>query len=239
VWWVCDKGHEWEAKICNRKRTGCPYCAGKKISSDNNLTFINPTLAKQWHPTKNGDLSPDIVTPGSNKKAWWICDKGHEWEAVINSRKTCGCPYCSGQKASDKNNLATIYPSISKQWHPTKNGDISPDMVTPGSGKKVWWICGKGHEWEAVIKSRRTNGCPYCSGRRATDNNNFAALYPEAAKQWHPTKNGDISPDMVTPCSNKKVWWVCNKGHEWEAVICNRTTPKQPTGCPHCSRRKS
>ncbi|WP_390175708.1 zinc-ribbon domain-containing protein [Lawsonella clevelandensis] len=53
--------------------------------------------------------------------------------------------------------------------------------------------------------------------------------------QWHPTKNGDVTPDMVTDGSNAKVWWVCEHGHEWQAVVANRT---KGSGCPVCFRRR-
>jgi len=247
VWWVCNKGHEWEATIAHRsdinKPTRCPYCSGRRACSDNNLEVLNPSLAKEWHPTKNGNHSPDMVTPSSGKKAWWVCNKGHEWKAAIYSRQKSGCPYCSNRKIDSDNNLEVLNSSLAKEWHPTKNGNLFPDMVALGSKKKVWWVCNKGHEWEAAICNRTTpkqpRGCPYCAGKRVCSDNNLAILNPSLSKQWHPTKNTDLSPDMVTLGSNKKVWWVCNKGHEWEAAICNRTTPKQPTGCPHCSRRKS
>lgn len=49
----------------------------------------NDDLIQQWHPTKNGDLTPKHVTAGSNKKVWWLCENNHEWEAVINGRGRC------------------------------------------------------------------------------------------------------------------------------------------------------
>ena len=238
VWWVCGKGHEWEAVICSRKRSGCPYCAGKKVGSDNNLEVLNPEIAKQWHPTKNGELTPEVVTLGSNKKVWWVCGKGHEWEAIISHRtsaeKPTGCPYCSGLKIDSGNNLAVLYPTIAKQWHPTKNGELTPEVVSPGTDKKAWWVCGKGHEWEAVICSRKRSGCPYCAGKKVGSDNNLAISNPEIAKQWHPTKNGELTPDMVTSGSGKDVWWACNKGHEWKAVIYSR----KKNGCPHCAGKR-
>jgi hypothetical protein len=69
------------------------------LTSDYNLQVLNPILAKEWHPIKNGKLTPGDVTPHSNKKAWWMCKKGHEWEARISSRSQGnGCPYCSGRR---------------------------------------------------------------------------------------------------------------------------------------------
>ena len=54
---------------------------------------------------------------------------------------------------------------------------------------------------------------------KLTKDYNLAALYPDIAKEWHPTKNGDLTVDNVTPKSNKKVWWICSKGHEYESSV--------------------
>jgi hypothetical protein len=206
---------------------------------EKSLEHLFPKLCKEWNYEKNKPLLPSNFSPGSNKKVWWLCDKGHEWEALINDRQKTGCPYCSGRKVGSDNNLAVLNPSLAKQWHPTKNGDLSPDMFTLGSNKRVWWLCDKGHEWEAVIYNRQKTRCPYCSGNKTGSDNNLAVLNPSLAKQWHPTKNGDLSPDMFTLGSSKKAWWFCDKGHEWEALIKRRTNLKQPAGCPHCARKKS
>ena len=130
------------------------------------IFLTHPKIAAEWHPTKN-DLGPSEVTKGSGKKVWWLCEKGHEWEATVADRTSgYGCPYCSGRRVSDANNLAVLFPEIAKEWHPDKN-DLGPSEVTKSSGKKVWWLCEKGHEWEAIVNNRtRGRGCSYCSGRR-------------------------------------------------------------------------
>ena len=110
----------------------------------NNLEKLNPSLAREWHPTKNGSLTPRDVTYGSGKKVWWLCSKGHEWKATISNRSNAtGCPYCSGQAVCEDNCLQTINPTLAKEWHPTKNGSLTPKDVTVSSKKKVWWICAK------------------------------------------------------------------------------------------------
>ena len=60
-----------------------------------------PHLVKEWHPTKNGELTPNNLTRGSNKKVWWLCSKGHSYERAPNTRTShgTGCPYCSDRKA--------------------------------------------------------------------------------------------------------------------------------------------
>ena len=119
---------------------------------------------------RNGALTPEQVAPASNKKVWWRCPKGHDYQAVVASRtqRNGGCPYCANTKVLPGfNDLATKYPEIAAQWHPTMNGSLTPDHVLPGSRKKVWWQCSSGHVWQAVIYSRtgnRSSGCPFCTG---------------------------------------------------------------------------
>ena len=66
---------------------------------------------------------------------------------------------------------------------------------------------------------------------RVSDINNLEAVFPEIAKEWHPDKN-DLGPSEVTAGSSKKVWWLCEKGHEWKCRVSQRT--RQGTGCPGC-----
>jgi len=234
VWWICDKGHEWEATVSTRSAGhGCPYCSGSAVCHENCLATLNPRLAKQWHPTKNGRLTPSDVTAGSNRKAWWLCDKGHEWNAnILNRNNGIGCPYCSGKAACADNCLATLNPELANQWHPIKNGNLTAKDVTLHSAKKVWWVCNKGHEWEAAVYWRSNgNGCPYCSGNMVCNDNCLATMNPELAKQWHPTKNGSLTPRDVTRGSHTKAWWLCEKGHEYQAVIKDRYYGH---GCPYC-----
>ena len=71
----------------------------KLVKGVNDLETLNPTLAEEWNYEKNGTLTPDQVTAGSNKKVWWKCKFGHEWEAIVGSRsKGHGCPFCSGRR---------------------------------------------------------------------------------------------------------------------------------------------
>ena len=201
-----------------------------------NLVILNPQLAAEWHPTKNGSLTPSDVTPYSHKKVWWVCKKGHGWQAKIEGRSEgSGCPYCAGKAVNDENCLKTLNPALSREWHPTRNGSLTPSDVTLHSGKKVWWLCDKDHEWQSTIARRSIGvGCPYCSGRLATSQNCLNTMNPELAREWHPTGNRSITPNDVTPHSNKKVWWLCSRNHEWEATIDSRS---YGSGCPYCANK--
>ena len=243
VWWRCEHGHEWQSVVKSRTvGDGCPVCSNHTVQAGvNDLATVLPELAAQWHPTKNGDLTPDKVFPGTKQKVWWVCEKGHEWQAQINSRKQgCGCPVCAGRSVlPGENDLGSQFPEIAAQWHPEKNGERAPQNVSAFSNHKAWWICELGHEYETVIAERtdKSKGCPYCAGRRVLPGfNDLATLSPEIAEQWHPELNGDLTPEMVTPGSNKKVWWRCEDGHVWQAYIYSRTG-KRTHGCPTCAGR--
>ena len=203
----------------------------------------NPVLMAEWNWEKNNELGldPKTLTVGSEKKVWWQCPKGHEWQAIIKSRnKGNGCPYCAGKKVlKGYNDLETLNPKLAREWHPVKNGDLTPKDVTIGSNKKVWWKCSKGHEWMATITNRKNHhGCPYCVSKKVLQSyNDLETLNPKLAREWHPTKNGDLTPKDVTTGSRKKVWWKCSKGHEWMSTIHHRNNG---SGCPICdSERKT
>ena len=69
------------------------------IDKEKSLAYRFSELAKEWHPTKNGELTPEDISYGSKQNIWWQCEKGHEWQASVNHRsRGKGCPYCSGRK---------------------------------------------------------------------------------------------------------------------------------------------
>ncbi len=389
VWWVCSKGHEWQSTVKDRKKNNCPYCSCKKVLAEyNDLATTNLQLADEWHPTKNGSLSPTNVTAGSNKSVWWLCRKGHEWQATINSRNQGrGCPICSeeistsfpeqamlyyikqlypdtvsrydeegfeidifipqyrigleydGQyyhdspakdekkdisalekgmklirirepkcpqingsslivhrrtmdingleeaiiktvdligtltednriidinirrdeisienmteKTYKSKSLMAIYPDIAKDWNYEKNGRLTPDTIAFGSAKTVWWKCQKcGNEWKATVNSRTNSsmyskrGCPVCGDeqrRKAfnqyiiSQNGSLLEKYPKIVSEWNYNLNKEVTPDQISSKSKKKVWWICSKGHNWQASVCNRANG---TGCPYCANKK-
>jgi hypothetical protein len=110
-----------------------------KLTSAHSLAVINPALASQWHPTKDGTLIPAYVTSSSSTSVWWRCQKGHEWQVSPSNRVHfgTGCQFCSGKRVSADNCHERVLPHIARQWHPTKSKGVTPKDVTCGSGKKI------------------------------------------------------------------------------------------------------
>jgi hypothetical protein len=229
VTWSCGHGHSWKTGVANRTKsgTGCPYCSGRQaIPGETDLATTHPEIAAQangWDPT--------TVKAGTSRKLPWICQIGHQWSTTPSSRTSLGtgCPICSGHQVQPGfNDLATTHPEIAAQangWDPT--------TVTAGNDRKKRWTCSKGHVWEAQPYSRTSlkTGCPYCSGRQAIPGEtDLATTHPEIAAQangWDPT--------TVTQGSGQRVSWKCPKGHEYLALIRNRTS--MSSGCSVCANK--
>lgn len=200
----------------------------------NILSEVHPELVAEWSD-KNLPLTPDRITYGSNKVVWWKGACGHEWQTSVKARSNGeNCPICSGARVIEGvNDLATLKPELADEWS-SKNDPLKPTMVTTGSHKKVIWRDKYGHEWTATVKSRALNGtgCPYCSHNKILVGfNDLASQHPQIASEWS-ERNYPLKPDMVTVFANRKVWWRCSKGHEWNTLISTRSGG---SGCPYCS----
>lgn len=253
VWWICSTcKHKWKTAISNRalRDSGCPECAKLIRGSNKVKTLVSrkgsfqehrPDLAKEWDNERNSPLKPSNVTIGSKKIVWWLCGVcGHSYQkSVVGRCNGNNCPACNGKTVVEGyNDLATRYPKLALEWHPTNNNELLPTQVTSYNDKKIWWQCPKcNHAWEATIYSRTRLdcGCPSCSGHVViVGKNDLQTVLPEVAKEWHPTKNADLTPLDVSVGSNKEVWWECsNCSHEWKAVVSSRSNGR---GCPICAQ---
>lgn len=205
------------------------------------LALSRPDLAAQWHPTLNGTVTPSHVTRSSNSQQyWWHCDRcGHNWAQNTNNRsRGRGCPACAGRTVTAQNCLATVDPDLAAQWDTTGNGpDLTAGHVTHGSGRRVSWRCRHGHRYPARVDARsgRRTGCPVCRNIRVVPGvNDLATTFPAVAEQWHPTRNGRLTPQRVPAGARTRVhWWCARHRHTWRARVCDRTT--RGHGCPVCA----
>lgn len=250
IWWKCPFGpdHEWRARAHARTilDTKCPFCACRRVSITNALSSRAAHVAAEWHPTKNGGLRPKDIVWRSTAYAWWRCrrDRTHVWRARIlnRTRGGTGCPFCANTRVSHTNCLAKVAPGVAAQWHPTRNGRLRPTDVVAWSSRLVWWSCpvARDHVWRAPVIKRAAYGygCPACAGRKVSRTNSLAALAPNVAAEWHPTRNGKLTPDRITSRSSAPRWWQCSgdTSHVWAASPLNRVG--KGSGCPACARAR-
>lgn len=208
-YWECNKCDSIYSQSINTRtnlNVGCPYCAGKKVNHTNSLAKLNSELSSEWHPIKNGEVTPHDVTCGSNKKVWWQCKENHEWESKVNTRKEKGCPYCYGRFPTESNNLAFNNPELLKEWNYDKNIK-KPTEYMSFTDSKVWWLCSEGHEWESSVSGRSFgNGCPICAEtkgerriRRWAENKNITIISQIEFDNLFGLGGGKLSYDFYLP----------------------------------------
>ncbi len=202
------------------------------------LSAHYPQIAEEWHPSKNGRLTPADVSYGSKKKVWWRCSQHpeHEWEMPVYRRTGKFTPYCPVCVS-----FGFQHPERARFFDTTKNECTVYDF-RPHSNKKYWWQCPKAasHSWQArpgKILRPESDPCPYCNGKAVCAENSLAFCRPDIAAEWHPTKNKKVTPWDRTPGSSKKAFWVCAKGHSYETRIKARTY--RNSGCPLCKNKVS
>ena len=243
IWWKCSLGHSYEATMNSRtnRNSGCPICYGRKVLSGyNDLATTTPELISEWDYEKNKGLTPQMVSKGSRMIVWWKCSQNHRFQMSITSKKKGNCPICNSKRIKvGFNDLATLYPEISKEWDYEKNKELKPDIVAPKSNKRVWWKCSKGHSYDTVIcwKVTDNSGCPFCANQKIlVGYNDMFSTNPELQEEWDFDKN-TINPKTVSSGTNKKAWWICKEcGFSWSATINSR---KRGHGCPSCAKLRT
>lgn len=247
--WVCTKGHHWYASINNRTRrkSGCPLCYESERSAIASRGRTRNTISlAQGSPSylskfdkKMNVLPPTRIALKSNMMVWWKCENGHSFQKSPNEMvKHHACPGC--------NSLPFSYPKVAEQWDTEKNGHNKPEDYSWGSGKKVWWKCSNGHNWEAVIvqRTKASHGCPQCYKEQRADINRVISVKkkgsladdnPAYLAEWDYEKNTAISPDSVTKGSKRKAWWICSKHHSY---IQSLESKAHGSICPECAKSK-
>lgn len=309
VWWICPIGHNYKTKVINRtnNHSGCPYCSHSRVlKEETDLKTINPELAKEWNYEKNGNLKPEDILPNHHNKVWWICPRGHEYQATpLHRNSGTGCPICRSERQTSFPEQMIFY-YMSRYFKEVENrkkinnfefdiyiGELNTAIEYDGSyyhkdikiekdnkknlfakenNVKLIRITENKNEWNSIKFIDKNNiFClepdkkylklvkrieNFISTYKNQDivlnfsndyekilnntimidkNKSLSALYPDIAREWDYEKNKNLKPDMFMPSSNFKVWWICPKGHEYEAIINNRTNGNS---CPYCCGKR-
>lgn len=260
VWWKCQKGHSYQSVIHARSQGhGCPYCnSNRLLKGFNDLSTVYPDLVSVFDTEKN-ELIPQHVSAQKNLLLWWKCEKGHSYQARLQTMikhmydLDYVCPLCqkeaieqgliqkSRKILSSKSACLTLdktNPECLLEWDYDKN-TIKPSETTAGSSMKVYWICPKGHSYAASVSNHLQlhRNCPYCSNHKVLEGfNDLQTLRPEVMSYWdfeHNERDG-IYPNKISCYSGKKAWWKCSKGHSRLAVV----SSYKLNSCPVCSKNE-
>ena len=263
-WFKCPNcNHNFDASASNI--TGgrwCPYCTKsiKKLCPDEKCdfcfkrSFASNKKSEHWHSTKNGDLTPRMVAISSGKPVWFKCPEcKHDFEKSLDGiTRGEWCAYCSHHTLCDMDEcdfcFQVSFASIEKSehWHSTKNGDLTPRMVTSSCAKSCWFKCPDcEHDFERSLDGiTRGSWCVYCSHQALCDDecdfcfqNSFASN--KKSEHWHSTKNGDLTPRMVGRYSDKICWFTCEQcNNDFKSTIGNITCGQWCSTCKHKTELK-
>lgn len=197
-----------------------------------------PAAVSEWDWQHNESERDPWDPANTSVVAHWVCDQGHTWEQTPYVRASAGCAYCAGQGAwPGDTDLTTLFPEVAAQWDRTPGVNAGdPDQVSPGSKRRIQWVCDVGHTWRASIQNRTRNGsgCPRCAGNVVTTGKtDLATVRPDLAAQWDQERNGDLTPELVSAKTTRTAHWQGQCGHRWPAPVANRVVHN--TGCPQCA----
>jgi hypothetical protein len=256
-WWCGDDAHEWVSSAPLDQTYGflaCPQCHQEDIEAHEQLmdqpVAAVPDLVAAWNdprPFKGlrvGDLTGGVSGRNLGRSYSLRCPSGHRLDTVVRRFVTVGCPWCRGnetRKVSSEKTIAADDPELAATWHPSSNGDRTPENTPPGYRKPLWWksvqCCG--YEWQETVAERvlgrrpQAGRCHYYCPACESVWGSLAWLDPDLAAEWHP--DNALTAWHVKPYSGGVVVrWRCgvNSEHEWEASVVDRSAGRL---CPHCS----
>lgn len=251
-----------EARYAKLVRAQFDHCANAShLPTDNALpveTYRGKTRQVSWWRTwqdRDEASIPRLVFESDRRSRRRAADEHLEWarermrrlyEAEADLRQLHGLPMPpSGRPKNPRPRIKTPttgrflheFEDYLLEWDWDFNADLDPMTIRAGSHERVAWRCllDENHVWETALVDRIYHGsfCPFHMGNRVHPSESLAAFYPDLALEWHPTKN-DKHADEVTRASGYDAHWICEFGHEWQAVVYQRTLSK--TQCPECVR---
>jgi hypothetical protein len=141
-----------------------------------------------------------------------------------------------------EDSILVRYPHLAEEADHERAADMGLDFwsIAPGTKAMLPWrhVTGdrRPHPWLQSGSSRvhMKAGCSICRGYSADPTTSLAALCPDLARGWHPTRNGTRTPHDITPGSHHDVWWTCRDcAFEWSARISSRALGGN--GCRRCA----
>ncbi|WP_269259886.1 zinc-ribbon domain-containing protein [Lactobacillus crispatus] len=234
AWWICPFGHSYSSYPYNKtgiNHSDCPIC-----DKENHTSFPEQAIyfyIKQEFPDAiNSDqntigMELDVYVPSIRTAIEY---DGFEWHRKHLKRDAKKDNLCR------QNNIRLI--RIREDGLPALNDSVNIIEKNPeesvslaSSIQEVFKVLNKSNHvkinlgqdasyiYESYIKSRKSKS--------------LLKLFPDIAKEWHPTRNGQLLPSMVSYGTPKKVWWKCPQGHEYQMGVYNRTVLK--CNCPICN----
>ena len=140
LWWRCEQGHVWQAAVYTRAGERAAAPTAPASAPGRGLTTWPPgslTWPRSGTPPRTGDLTPDQVLWGKNRRVWWQCAHGHVWDARSSPGRRGGLPLL--RQPADQPWGQRLGRPIPPTWPPS---GTPPRMGT--CGPRTWWPAAAG-----------------------------------------------------------------------------------------------
>lgn len=230
-YWKCQKCSEtYYCKFSDfYKGQRCPYCCSspRRVNSSN-WAESNSDMCRL---SKDKNILK-LVTPSSNKKNTWVCDRCDS--EYISSFATFNsgvrCPYCCS--APQKVNHTNWAYNNNDMVKASKDKEILKTF-TPFSESKNCWVCEKCEsEYFSAIKDFNAGcRCPYCTGK-AVNSTNWAYANKD---MYNASKDKNVLKTVSCGSSLKNVWICPNCENDYTSSF---YTFSRGHRCPACKASK-
>lgn len=243
-WWKCEKGHEWQSSIPARIRNDklynrCPICSSYlRTSIPEKIIFyyvhkkFSKTIANykpEWLKPKEIDIFIPELNVGIEYDGYYYHkDIKHDIEKDdLCSKNNVRIIRIREKKSKPINSSAIIY-NI-KIDNNTDYTYVEDALSFLNSYLNIDLDFDIRRDLDDIIKMINFMEKENC----------ISKTNPEVLQEWNYEKNDKlgITPDNISSGSALKIWWKCEKGHEYKSSIVNRTKSKG-TCCPYCSGNK-
>ncbi len=241
----CNCGHQFQSTLYNINANWCPYCANKKLCSNDcdqcyQKSFASYDKAIYW--SKKNNKKPIEVFKSSAAKFIFDCDCGHHFESILDVISNGNwCPYCSHKKlcSNDCNSCyQNSFASSDNAIYWSKKNNQNPRYIFKSSNVKYIFDCPCGHQFQSILCDiNHGNWCPYCSHKKLCSNdcdscyqNSFASS--DKAKYW--SKENNINPRDIFKFSNVKYKFNWDCDHETFESPQNLRKSKAINNCRKC-----
>lgn len=244
-----DCGQPEKRKLCTKE---CKTCYKRSFAS----VIIDKTfdceeiklVPSEFWSSKNSE-DPLCVLKGSNRKYWFDCTCGHDFQVALVDCSTRGnwCPYHAGKKLCGDEECSFCFEksfaSVEREWGRPADYLIGEDpyLIPRMSHKRCQFYCVEcDHEFECHIYSItvREWPCSYCKGDLLCGSKEcnicFTRSFASHKKSIFWSSKNKKDPLLVRKYTASKHWFDCERcGHDFEISISNIISNN--SWCPYCS----
>lgn len=253
VWWICPEGHSYLASILHRSGgTNCPIChSGRQTSFAEQAVYfyvkkVFPDAISRYKEIFSNSMELDIFIPSCKLAIEYDGGVWHKPETLKREIKKYAICQKNGirlirlrEKRTENDQLTAdeIMSIPGNMYEPKELSSVIQFLLDKIDPETAMWTRKRPVFHSRVDINIKRDEAEIRSYMTKQSGGSFAECYPELAREWHPVKNGKMTPEMVKPHAEISAWWICPIcGNEYQATVSHRS---YGTGCPKCGRRKT